>query len=79
MSLLPHKAHYIFTRASIERARAIEDIAVVADKLSLDYECVPTVAEAVDRAKSLALPTDAIFIGGSNFVIAEVKGIATEE
>lgn len=79
MSLLPHKAHYIFTRASIERARAIEDIAVVADKLSLDYECVPTVAEAVERAKSLALPTDAIFIGGSNFVIAEVKGIATEE
>ena len=78
MALLPRKAHYIFTRASIERARAIEDIAAVADKLSLDYECVPTVTEAVERAKCLALPTDAIFIGGSNFVIAEVKEIATE-
>ena len=78
MALLPRKAHYIFTRASIERARAIEDIAAVAEKLSLDYECVPTVNEAVERAKCLALPTDAIFIGGSNFVIAEVKEIATE-
>ena len=72
MNLLPKQAHYIFTRASIDRARAIEDIAVIADKLGLDYETAPTVKQAVERAKSLALPADAIFIGGSNFVIAEV-------
>ena len=78
LPLLPRKAHYIFTRASIERARNIEDIAAVADKLGLDYECISTVPEAVERAKCLAQPADAIFIGGSNFVIAEVKEIATE-
>ena len=72
MALLPKRAHYIFTRASIDRARAIEDIAVVADKLGLDYECVDTVPAAVERAKALALPADAIFIGGSNFVVAEI-------
>lgn len=72
MALLPKRAHYIFTRASIDRARAVEDIAAVADKLGLDYECVDTVPSAVERAKALALPADAIFIGGSNFVVAEI-------
>ena len=74
MALLPRKAHYIFTRASIDRARNIEDIVAVAERLGLDFECQPTVKEAVERAKCLALPADAIFIGGSNFVVAEIDG-----
>ena len=72
LALLPKKAHYIFTRANIERARAIEDIATEATTLGLDFETAPTVKEAVERARCLAQPTDAIFIGGSNYVIAEV-------
>ena len=72
LNLLPKRAHYIFTRASIDRARAIEEIAAVAEKVGLDFETAATVKEAVERAKSLALPADAIFIGGSNFVIAEI-------
>ena len=66
LALLPTKAHYIFTRANIERARAIEDIAAEATKIGLDFETVPTVWEAVERARCLAQPSDAIFIGGSN-------------
>ena len=72
LALLPTKAHYIFTRANIERARAIEDIATEATKLGLDFETVPSVKEAVERARCLAQPNDAIFIGGSNYVIAEI-------
>ena len=79
MPLLPKKVHYIFTKANIDRARAIEDVAAFADTLGLDYECQPTVKDAVARARSLALASDAIFIGGSNFVVAEVEGIATSE
>ena len=79
MPLLPKKVHYIFTKANIDRARAIEDVAAFADILGLDYECQPTVKDAVARARSLALASDAIFIGGSNFVVAEVEGIATSE
>ena len=75
MALLPKKIHYIFTKASIDRARNIEDIATAADTLGLDYECQPTVTAAVTRARSLALPTDTIFSGGSNFVVAEVDTI----
>ena len=72
LALLPKKAHYIFTRANIERARAIEDIAAEATLLGLDFETAPSVQEAVERARCLAQPTDAIFIGGSNYVIAEL-------
>ena len=72
LALLPVKAHYIFTRANIERARAIEDIAAEATALGLDFETAPSVKEAVERARCLAAPTDAIFIGGSNYVIAEL-------
>ena len=72
------KIHYIFTRASVERARCVEDIAAVATTLGLDFECASTVGEAIARARSLALATDTIFIGGSNFVIAEVTEIATK-
>lgn len=72
MKLLPKKAYYIFTRANIERARAIEDIAAEATAIGLDFETAPSVKEAVERARCLAQPTDAIFIGGSNYVIAEL-------
>lgn len=73
LHLLPRKAHYIFTRAQIERARCIDDIATAAAALGLDFETAPTVKDAVARAKALATPSDAIFIGGSNFVIAEIE------
>lgn len=72
VALLPKRAHYIFTRANIERARAIEDIAAEAERHGLDFECAPSVKEAVERARSLAHEGDAIFIGGSNYVIAEL-------
>ena len=75
MPLLPKKVHYIFTKANIDRARKVEDIAPLADEFGLDYECVATVKDAVARARELALPTDVIFIGGSNFVVAEVDEI----
>lgn len=78
LRLLPKKIHYIFTRASVDRARCVEDIAAVATTLGLDFECASTVGEAIARARSLALATDTIFIGGSNFVIAEVAEIATK-
>ena len=75
MPLLPKKVHYIFTKANIDRARKVEDIVPLADEFDLDYECVATVKDAVARARELALPADVIFIGGSNFVVAEVDEI----
>lgn len=72
LALMPKDAHYIFTRAESRRAATVEHISAIASALNLDFECQPTVATAVERAKSLASGDDTIFIGGSTFVVAEI-------
>lgn len=72
LALMPKGAHYIFTRAESRRAATVEQISAIASALNLDFECQPTVATAVERAKSLASGDDTIFIGGSTFVVAEI-------
>lgn len=72
LQLLPKEAYYIFTQASSERAA---DAAVLVEKASavgLRCEAVKGVADAFAKAKSEAAQSDAVFVGGSNFVVAEV-------
>jgi dihydrofolate synthase/folylpolyglutamate synthase len=71
LSLLPREAYYIFTRASTERAMPSEVIAMKAAEHGLCGEIVADVNGAVSRARELATEDDMIFIGGSNFVVAE--------
>ena len=71
LALMPKDAHYIFTEASIRRAAPIAKIAEVAEALAFDFECVPTVAEALDLAQSQLTSEDMLFVGGSTFVVAE--------
>jgi len=71
ISMLPKKAIYYFTRASIPRAMDERRLEMLARKEGLTGYSYPTVAEAVDAAKDWALPNDFIFIGGSNFVVAD--------
>ncbi|MEG2647178.1 MAG: folylpolyglutamate synthase/dihydrofolate synthase family protein [Mucinivorans sp.] len=71
LSLLPRKAHYIFTAASIPRALAAVDLADKARAAGLQGEIAPTIAQAIKRARSMATPHDLIFIGGSTFTVAE--------
>lgn len=72
LGLLPQNAHYIFTQASIERAMPVETLAAQAIAAGLQGEIVPTVAQALERAKELATAHDMIFVGGSTFTVAEV-------
>ncbi len=72
LSLFPKGCHFIFTRAKVERAFTTAEIAAVADEISLDYTLVDDVKSAVAEAKRFAQPSDMIFIGGSNFVVAEI-------
>lgn len=71
LALMPSDAHYIFTQASIRRAASTEAIAEVASSLNLDFEIVPTAAEAVAVAQQQLTEQDMLFIGGSTFVVAE--------
>ncbi len=65
-------AHFIFTRPKVQRALAAEVAEGAARKLGYDCEVVDDVAEALRKAKKMAAADDLIFVGGSNFVVAEV-------
>ena len=71
LALMPSDAYYIFTQASIRRAASLDKISEVAASLALDFEVVPTVAEAVAAAQKQLTDQDMLFIGGSTFVVAE--------
>ena len=71
LSLLPKKAIYYFTRASIPRAMDERILQSMAQKHGLTGYSYQTVAEAVSAAKDWATSNDFIFIGGSNFIVAD--------
>ncbi len=69
--LLPRNAYYLFTQASIPRAMPYEKLAALSRSHGLEGESIPTIAEAIARARELATENDMIFIGGSTFTVAE--------
>lgn len=71
LKLMPKDAIYYFTKASIERALPAEELKVIAQEQGLQGECYPTVVDAVQEAIEDAELNDFIFIGGSNFIVAE--------
>ena len=72
LPLLPAEAYYIFTQASSPRALPALSLAEQAAKAGLKGEIVANVAGAVARAQEKATAKDAIFIGGSNFIVGEI-------
>jgi dihydrofolate synthase/folylpolyglutamate synthase len=72
LKLLPTDAFYYFTQASIPRALDVAILAQKAKLLNLNGLQFSSVWEAFEAAKKNAAINDLIFIGGSNFVVAEV-------
>jgi dihydrofolate synthase / folylpolyglutamate synthase len=75
LPLLPKHALYYFCQAQIPRALPAAALQAQAVDFGLQGVIIPSVTEAVRRARSLASPEDLIFIGGSTFVVAEVEEI----
>lgn len=71
LELLPKDATYYFTRAAIARALDENNLAEQASSVGLQGSSYHTVAEALDKVLKQADNNDLIFIGGSNFVVAE--------
>ncbi len=71
LSLLPKNAVYYFTKASVPRALDQMKLQELAGKAGLTGYSYHTVDEAIQAAKEWARPNDFIFIGGSNFVVAD--------
>ena len=72
LPLLPRNAYYIFTQASSPRSLPAGVLASKAAAYGLEGEVRSTVAAALTRAREIATERDMIFIGGSNFVVAEI-------
>ena len=70
--LLPRNVSYIWTQASGPRALPAADLANAMAGHGLNGRVSFSVAEALEKAESLAGARDLIFIGGSNFVVCEV-------
>jgi dihydrofolate synthase/folylpolyglutamate synthase len=70
--LLPKKAEYYFTRASIPRALDERVLQLKASESGLYGKSYSSVRLALDAAIADAGPEDVVFVGGSTFVVAEV-------
>ncbi len=72
LSLLPKQATYYFTNANIPRALPANELQALAKNYDLIGKSYPSVQEALNAAKNDASTNDVIFVGGSNFIVAEV-------
>ncbi|MEE0989694.1 MAG: folylpolyglutamate synthase/dihydrofolate synthase family protein [Paludibacteraceae bacterium] len=72
LKLLPKDAIYYFCNAQIPRALPAEELKAKASEFGLKGNAYPSVAEALEAAKRDASENDFIFVGGSNFTVAEI-------
>ncbi len=73
LALLPQNAYYFFCQANIPRALDVELLSEMAVAEGLKGEIEKDVNKAIEKAMKKAGPKDMIFIGGSTFVVAEIK------
>jgi dihydrofolate synthase/folylpolyglutamate synthase len=71
MALLPKDAIYYFTKAKNHRAISENVLKVLGNQIGLKGESYPSVAVAVEAARSEAVKGDFIFIGGSSYIVAD--------
>ena len=72
LSLFPSTASYYLTQPEVPRAFPIENLALIATNLKLNFQSYYSVKEALFNAKANAKPEDLIYVGGSTFVVAEI-------
>ena len=72
---LPKEAKYYFCEANIPRALEAEILQKEAKKFGLESQVIRDVNEAVSVVLQEAGKEDIIFIGGSNFIVAELESI----
>lgn len=71
LKLMPHDAIYYFTKASVKRALNERKLLQVANEIGLKGRSYPNVAQAVQAAITEAGKDDVVYVGGSNFIVAD--------
>lgn len=72
LALLPKEAIYYFTKASVNRALPAKQLLHLATEAGLKGKAYASVKNAVKAAMKESLPEDFIFVGGSNFIVADL-------
>lgn len=72
LDLLPKKAYYYFTQATVPRAMEARELFEMAKKRNLQGEVQKNVTRAYNKAMKQLSNEDVLFIGGSTFVVAEI-------
>lgn len=72
LALLPHEANYYFVTPPSDRGLPTEEIATYAHQIGLQGKEYPSVSEGFAASRIAAHEEDLIYIGGSNYVVAEV-------
>lgn len=72
LALLPKEAIYYFTQASVNRALPAKQLLHLATEAGLKGKAYASVKNAVRAAMKKSLPEDFIFVGGSNFIVADL-------
>ena len=75
LRLLPKVAYYYFCQSNSPRAKNAQTLCSQAKQIGLRGEVIEEVNRAIEVAKQQAGVDDLIFIGGSTFVIAEIKNL----
>ena len=78
LSLLPQKARYYWTQASVGRALNAQQLQLQAEKHGLAGNFFETVPVAYEAALRNARPDDFIYVGGSCFVLADLLAYLKE-
>ena len=72
LSMLPSRAHYYWCCPSIPRGLPAFELQIKAAELGLSGPVFPSVAEAYQAALQTATDGEAVYIGGSTFVVADL-------
>jgi len=79
LSLLPSQATYYWTQASVRRALPASEIASLAANYHLQGTTYNSVPAAYAAARTAATAEDFIYIGGSNFIVADFLAAEQEK
>ena len=72
INILPKEATYYFCKPNVSRGLPVDEILEYSNKIGLQAEKFSSVEEAYSSCLNESSEDDFIFIGGSNFVVAEI-------
>ena len=75
LNLFPKDAKYYFCEADSPRSMPAENLIEIAKSCNLSGYSILNVNEALKKVQKLASKDDFIYIGGSNFVVAELNNL----